>query len=138
MPTRQSSRQAADGPPVPSLEIVPGLQPAPDGRGGSVGPSPSVRLRVGVIALVGAAVVAGAVFMLTRGLGHDRTGARVIVLRQVAAVPSAHMLPVSIAENSASVSGARLAIVDASPPPKPPPVKVTPAAPLESLNQSAA
>ncbi len=131
MPIRHSTRKPPDGHPVPSLEIAPQLQAASDARGSTIGLRPSFGIRIGVIALLAAAVIAGVVFMLTHGSDHDATH-DATMLPESAYLPRVHTLPVAIGPGAAvTVSGVRLRIVSASPLPKPPPPKPTPRAPLE-------
>ena len=70
MPIQPSTRQPPDGPPVPSLQIVPQLRPASSGAGSWAGFTPWRGLRAGLIALVVAVVVAVPAFALTRDSGH--------------------------------------------------------------------
>ncbi len=133
MPIRHSTPKPTDGHPVPSLEIGPQLQPASDGRGSTLGLMPSFRPWIGVIALVAAAAITGAVFALLHGSDHGRTANQDVTVLPVSAyLPQVHTLPLVVGHDAAVTdSGARLRIVDASPLPKPPPPKPTPRAPLE-------
>lgn len=70
MPTQPSIRQPPDGPPVPSLQILPQLRPASSGAGAWVGFAPWQGVRVGLIALAVAVLVAVPAFALTRDSGH--------------------------------------------------------------------
>jgi cell wall-associated NlpC family hydrolase len=68
-----AARQQTESDPVPSLQIVPRLEPAGDGDGASIRNPPSIGLRVGIIALLGAVAVAAAVFVLSHRSHHLTT-----------------------------------------------------------------
>ena len=70
MPIQPSTHQPTDGPQVPSLQILPQLRPASRGAGAWVGLAPRRGLRVGLIALAVAVLVAVPAFALTRDSGH--------------------------------------------------------------------
>ena len=70
MPIQPSTPQPTDGSQVPSLQILPQLQPASRGAGAWVGLAPWRGLRVGLIALAVAVLVAVPAFALTRDSDH--------------------------------------------------------------------
>jgi cell wall-associated NlpC family hydrolase len=78
MATRSAARQQAENESVPSLQLVSRLQPGAPGDGAALRTGPSFSLRAGVIALLAAAAVAVAVFLIThssnRTAGHARAG----------------------------------------------------------------
>jgi cell wall-associated NlpC family hydrolase len=132
MPTRHSRSQPADRRAVPSLKIAPGLQSAAEPGGGAIGLTSSSRLRVGAVALAATVVIAGAVFMLTRGLSRDHPSPRSPALPLAAYLPRVHTLPIATgADRASAAGGVRLTVVDASPPPRPPAPKAPPPGPLQ-------
>jgi cell wall-associated NlpC family hydrolase len=70
MSTRSAARQQVESRSVPSLEIMPRLEPAGDGDGASLRTPPGIGVRAGLIALLGAVVIAAAVFLLTHRTHH--------------------------------------------------------------------
>jgi cell wall-associated NlpC family hydrolase len=70
MSIRVAARRQTESDPIPSLQIMPRLEPAGDGDGASVRTPPSIGLRVGIVALLGAVVVAAAVFVLSHRSHH--------------------------------------------------------------------
>ncbi len=132
-PTAKPTEGHQRPPAVPSLEIAARLQAVSDGGGEPVSlPPSSSGLRVGLVALAAAVLIAGAAFMFLRGSSGQHPSSHVVAVPEAAYLPVVHTLPVATGRYAASTaSGARLTIVSASPLPKPPKPKVTPQAPLE-------
>jgi hypothetical protein len=108
MAIQPAARQQADSDSVPSLQIVPRLEPAGDGS--TIRTPPSVALRVGVIALLAAVAVAAAVFLLTHRAHHlvSRPPARTPTLRQT----GARIARTGVRAASVSVLNAASAVAD--------------------------
>jgi cell wall-associated NlpC family hydrolase len=71
MSTRSAARQQLENRSVPSLEIAtPRLELGGDGDGVALGTGPGFGLRAGLIALLGAVVIAAAVFLLAHRAHH--------------------------------------------------------------------
>jgi hypothetical protein len=71
MSTRSAARQQLESRSVPSLEIAtPRLELGRDGDGVALGTGPGFGLRAALIALLGAVVIAAAVFLLTHRTHH--------------------------------------------------------------------
>jgi cell wall-associated NlpC family hydrolase len=71
MSTRSAARQQLENRSVPSLEIAtPRLELGRDGDGVALGTGPGFGLRAGLIALIGAVVIAAAVFLLAHRTHH--------------------------------------------------------------------
>jgi cell wall-associated NlpC family hydrolase len=111
MPIQPSTRQPPDVPPVPSLQIVPQLRPASSG-GAWVGFAPWRGLRVGLIALATAVVVAVPAFALTRDSGHHAAALNVprVPLSAPPRVQSRTIPTVTGAGSAVTRSGARLSV----------------------------
>jgi cell wall-associated NlpC family hydrolase len=64
MSTRSAARQLDEEQPVPPLQLLSRLEPGADGDGALLRTGPGLSLRAGLIALLGAAAIAAAVFLI--------------------------------------------------------------------------
>jgi cell wall-associated NlpC family hydrolase len=112
MPIQPSTRQPPDGPPVPSLLIVPQPRPASSGAGSWAGFTPWRGLRASLIALVVAVVVAVPAFALSRDSGHHAAALNVpaVVLSAASRLQSRTIPTLTGAGSAVTHPGVRLTV----------------------------
>ncbi|HUY60220.1 MAG TPA: hypothetical protein VMV16_10985 [Solirubrobacteraceae bacterium] len=112
MPRQPSTRQPPDGPPVPSLQILPQLRPASGGARAWVGFATWPGLRVGLIALAVAVLVAVPAFALTRDSGHHAVALNVpaVALSAPSRVRSRTIPTLTGAGSAVTHTGVRLTV----------------------------